>query len=316
MKKIIVKICIAFLLALGTFGLIWVMPGTHPHDLAVLVNKREMLKSFKSPRLIFMGGSSQLTLGSAEIEKSLGYSVLNMAVWGGLSTKEYLDEIKPYLNRGDIVIVTQEYAAALDPKYIYFINTNTESKQFFFLLSPTKRGRRLIRQGEYLHVMKTVLELNQIKARSYLNNLVTFRFSRLFKKGFPGYDRDFNDHGDRTKPFNIYPHLSDTGKKYSHPKRENHLFLNDFNKFAAEKGVKVLFYFSHFPEEEYRLNEQYINEYYRLIKDLLKFPVINRPSDFRFPRSYFADTIYHLNEQGEKERTRRLIQLLKPHLKQ
>jgi len=311
MKKLSINVLISILLMSVTLTLVWIAPGTYPHDLAALVNKREMLKSKKSPRLIFIGGSSQLSLNSPLIEKELNYSVANMSLFGGLGTMEYLEEIKPYLEPGDVVVVTMEYATVLDKQYFQFIHTNEESKKFFFLMSPGRHTLEYIKNKEYFDLFKKVFVLSQIKARSYLRNLTTGNFSHIFDNGFPNYNIEFNENGDRVAPYLIFRPLGNRETKLNYPEETSLAFLNDFSDYASSRKAKIVFYFSHFPKEQYKTNEKYINAFYDMMKKLLKFPMLNKPSDFMYPEDYFADTIYHLNEKGEKIRSAELIRMLK-----
>jgi hypothetical protein len=314
MKKLLTHTLIFFVLLSASTALVWFMPGTYPHDLAALVNKREMLKAKRHPCMIFIGGSSLLTLKSRLFEKQFHYSVANMSLWGGLGTKEYLEEIKPYLHPGDVVVVTMEYAADIDKDYIHFIHTNEESKKFFFLMSPGRHAREYLEKGNYFDLFKVVMELSQIKVTSYIRNLVTGNVRHLFDSGFPNYHKEFDENGDRTKPFTIFRPLNDTGADFSYPDNKNFLFLNDFNEYAKSKKVRMFFYFSPFPIGEYKANEKYISAFYEMMKRMAKFPLLNKPSDFMYPKEYFADTIYHLNQRGEKIRSAALIRMLEKAL--
>ena len=314
MKRLILNCCIMAGVLAVIFILTWFAPGQYPHDIAALINKREMLVSKKPPRLLFFGGSSLLTLNSPEIEKRLNYSVCNMGLWGGLSTSRYLDEIKEYLRPGDAVVITQEYGATLDPVFIDYINTNDDSKKFLFLMSPGRHIKEYCRSGDLFGAFKIMMQLCQMKTKSQIQNIVTFKFSKIKESGYLYYTDEFNGNGDRLNSFKILRPLDSTGKIFKPYDIKNHLFLNDFYNFAKKRNVKVLFYFSHFPVEEYRLNEKLIMDWRLAMKKLLAFPILNEPSDFAFPREYFADTIYHLNDKGERVRTEMLIRMLEKAL--
>ncbi len=315
MKRLIAKCCIMAAVLAVIFTLTWFAPGPYPHDIAALINKREMLISRKSPRLIFFGGSSLLTLSSPQIEKRLNRSVCNMGLWGGLSIHRYLEEIKEYLSPGDAVVITQEYGATLDPAFIDYINTNDDSKKFLFLMSPGRHIGDYYRKRDLFGAFKIMMQLCQMKTKSQIQNLLTLKFSKMRDNGYLYYHDEFNGNGDRLNSFKILRPLDSTGKIFKPHDIRNHLFLNDFYAFAKKRDVKVLFYFSHFPIEEYRLNEKYIAEWHRDMKKLLDFPIMNQPAEFVFPRGYFADTIYHLNEKGEKIRTEMLIHMLEKSLR-
>jgi hypothetical protein len=302
-------ICV-FLMA-ATLMIIWYAPGTVPHDLAALVNKKEMLKVKPSPRMIFVGGSSVLSLNSPLIEKELHYSVINMSLWGGLATSKHLEEIKPFVRPGDIIVITMEYGVIIDDKYYNYTLTNDEGKKFFFLMSPERQIPLYIQNRECFSALKIIHEMSQMKVKSFIRNLATFKFSHMFDNGFPNYNEEFNSNGDRAHPYMIFRPLAGVNTVFNYPDRKNIVFLNDFCDYAAQRKARVFFYFSHFPEQLYRKNLKFINACHDLMNGSFKGTVINKPSDFVYPEEYFADTIYHLNEKGEKIRTPKLIEMLK-----
>jgi hypothetical protein len=311
MKKLIFNISICVALMVVSLVVAWVAPGTHPHDLAALVNKKEMLATKPHPRMIFVGGSSVLTLKSPLIEKELHYSVINMSLWGGLGTREHLDEIEAFIQPGDIVVVTMEYATILDEKYYEYIHVNDEAKKFFFLMSPDRHIRQYIQDRQFFSMLKIMHELCQMKFKSYLRNIATGNFAHLFDRGFPNYNEEFNSFGDRAKPYNIFRPLANSDHTFSIPKWDHLEFLNRFHDFALKRKARIFFYFSHFPDEQYKLNKKYIDSYYQLMTSNFKGVIINTPSDFVYPDEYFGDTIYHLNDKGETVRSAELIKMLK-----
>ena len=311
MIKLVIKIIACAILMAATMALSCTIPGTHPHDLAALLNKKEMLIVKPSPRMILVGGSSVLSMKSELISKELRYNVIDMSSWGGMGTFEILEEIKPYLKPADVVLVTMEYGTILDKKFYEYIHTNDEAKKFLFLMSPGRHILDSLKKREFFNLFKLMHELVQMKTKSFLLKIVTFNFSHLFDIGFPGFKDEFNANGDRIRPYMIFRPLGDSNTNFSYPEWEKLSFLNDFNDFAAKRQARVLFYFSHFPENKYKENLPYINAYYEMMKKNFRGTILNKPSDFVYPEEYFADTIYHLNEKGESVRTPEMIQLLK-----
>ncbi len=311
MKKLVGYQLLCSVSMLITLVIIWVLPGTYPHDLAALVNKKQMLINKNSPRMIFVGGSSQLTLHSQLIEKELHYSVINMSLWGGLGTMEHLDEIKPHLRPGDLVVVTMEYGTILDKKYFEYIHTNEEAKKFFFLMSPGRHARQLVRDGEYLTVARFPFELSQMKVKSYLRGIMTLNLPHLFDSGFPNYNIEFNANGDRSTPYHVFRPLMDRDTNFTFAEWKDLAFLNEFHDFATARRARIFFYFSPFPDRYYKINERFIADFHDMLKKSFKGTIINTPEDFKLPEDYFADTIYHLNEKGEKIRSAEIVKLLR-----
>lgn len=310
MIQLIRNILICALLMAAALVIIWYAPGTVPHDLAALVNKKEMLIAKPSPRMIFVGGSSVLSLNSPLIEKKLGYSVINMSLWGGLATMKHLEEIKPFVRPGDVIVITMEYGTLLDNKYYNYTLTNDEGKKFFFLMSPERHIPLYCGKGEYFDMLKIIHEMSQMKVKSFIRNAATLNFSHLFDIGFPNYREEFNSNGDRAHPYMIFRPLIGLKTNFNMPDPKNIVFLNEFCDYASKRKARVFFYFSHFPEKQYDENIRFINAYQDLMKRSFRGTLINKPADFRYPEKYFADTIYHLNETGEKIRTPALIKML------
>ncbi len=314
MKKIFGYILLWILAMAASLVIVWVVPGTHPHDLAAMVNKKIMLESMAQPRIIFVGGSSQLTLKSPLIGKELNRHVANMSLWGGLGTKEHLEEIAPLLREGDAVVITMEYAAAIDAGFVKYIHNNDESKKCFFLMSPCRHAADYLAEGRYYELFSIVHDLAQMKVKSYIRNLVLLNFRQMFDVGFPNYRGEFNANGDRLHPYVSIRPIVDTNSTFNDPDWKNHAFINDFTVYAKGRGARVFFYFSHFPEAYYNKNERHIRAYHDLMKKKLNCVILNRPEDFVYPLEYFADTVYHLNDRGEQIRSREMIRMLREAL--
>jgi hypothetical protein len=311
MKKLFFAIVISALLMAVTIVIVWFAPGTCPHDLAAMVNKKEMLNNKPSPRMIFVGGSSVLSIKTPLIEKELPYHMINMSLWGGMGTRDHLDEIRPFLRSGDIVVVTMEYGTILDQKYYDYIHSNEEAKKFFFFMSPERHIPLYLKNGEAFTMLKIIHELCQLKVKSYLRNILTLNFRHLFDIGFPGYYEEFNQNGDRATPYKVFRPLGNRETNFTYPDWSKVVFLNEFAVYAKSHNAQLFFYFSPFPEEQFKNNEKFINAYHDMMAKSFKGKLLNKPSDFMYQEKYFADTAYHLNDEGENIRTPELIRMLK-----
>lgn len=311
MKKLICHLALCALAIAVTLALVWALPGTCPHDLAAIVNKKAILMHKPSPRMIFIGGSSQLTLDTPLIERETGYHAVNMSLWGGMGTRGHLNEIAPHLRQGDAVVITIEYGAILDRAYARYIETNDEAKKFFFLASPYHHLLAYLKEGRPFDALAVIHELSQLKVKSYIRNIILLDFKNLFANGLPNFDSEFNRNGDRIPPYVTVRPLGDRNTSYGYPDWNDLAYLNDFHAFAKQRGVKVLFYFPPFPIEHYNLNKPYIDAFHRLLSDRSTIPLINTPEDFIYPDEYFADTIYHLNPKGERIRSDALLRFIK-----
>ena len=306
MKKFIYKLTILTILLALTILLIIALPGGYNHPLASIINKVEMLKSKNSPRVIFIGGSGLYCgLDSKKIENELKMPVVNMGVWIGFGLGFMVETIKPYINKGDYIIIVPEYEMFNKIK----ISDDVKKWQIACYAADNL-------QIYNLDNSKVLLELFQLKAQSYLINLFSLKFSRLFKSGLSNYENNFNKYGDSTgeafnqkKPYEMDGYevkLSDICLN-----DEAVVFYNEFLEYCKNKGVSVYWMFAPYPANEYKINERNIERLYKQLKNDVNIELLCKPEDFIFNYDCFSNTVYHLNDNGKKLRTDKMINKLK-----
>jgi len=314
--QITLKFLCAASVAVIASVMIWFAPGDYNHDLAALVNKRDLMTSKKPPRILLIGGSNLATLDSSLIEREinragdLNYSVVNMGLWAGLSVRSYLDEIEPHLRPGDIVVICQEYATLLNKKHIEYIQENREADKFYFLMSPEEHALGSLRRGNVCGLMEHIVLLNQLKMKTYLHVIIDGDFAHRFTGGYYRYARDYNPFGDRKKPFKVIRPLSG-GVQCEEPDVRNLAYLISFNERARGKKIRVYFLFPPFPDREFRLCEGPITSLYNSIRENINLKILNTPIGSVYPETCFADTVNHLRPECEKNRTAALIESLR-----
>ncbi|OHD63734.1 MAG: hypothetical protein A2176_14450 [Spirochaetes bacterium RBG_13_51_14] len=319
--NIILKISLGMILAAAGTIIVWFAPGDFNHDLAALVNKRNLLISKPPPRILFIGGSNLTTLNSADIERTLNrstpisHSVVNLGLWGGLDIARYLEEIKPLLKPGDIVILCPEYAALLDRHYFAYIKKNREAEKFFFLISPGTQLCLNLRTVNAFETTKIIIQLNQLKMKTYLHVLIDGALDHRFTGGFYRYPRDYNSFGDRVFPFKVIRPLNSSGVRFQDPVESNIVYLKHFHQFSRKNGIRALFAFPPFPAGDFRLNKKHIEALYRVVHETLALDILTAPEDTVYPERYFADTVYHLRPEGENLRTDTFIKRLRYYLR-
>lgn len=306
------------LLAAAVSFLIWIVPGDYNHDLAALVNKRDLLVSKKPPRIVFIGGSNISTLDSCHIERGLngvvnsGYSVVNLGLWGGLSMARYLEEIKPYLAPGDSVIICQEYATLLSDSYFKFIHHNDEADKFFFLMKPSHMPQVCGYDSLYA-ALQFVPPLNQLKIKTYIAAFAQGDMTHHYTGGYYGYQDDYNVHGDRRFPFRIVRPLREAGARFPEPKKTRLVYLKKFLDYTRTRDIRLIFAFPPFPSGDYLANKNQINSLVRVIRDDLALDILTMPEALVYPESCFADTVNHLRPHCEKKRTSAWLEQLKKY---
>ena len=292
---------------------IWFAPGDYNHDLAALVNKRDLLASKKPPRIVFIGGSNLSTLDSPGIENGLGkagYAVVNMGLWGGLSMARYLEDVTPLLAPGDSVVICQEYATLISDTYYRYISRDGEADKFFFLMEPWPLHNSSARRCFLDDIRDTVL-LNQLKIKTYIQMLIDGDLRHSVTGGYYYYRNEYNTHGDRRMPFKRVRPLGERGARFQEPDRQRLRYLKDFNSHAQVRGIRVLFLFPPFPIDEYAHNKYQIESLAKVLRDDIGLEILAMPETSVFPESCFANTVNHLLPECERKRSAMVLERMK-----
>ena len=86
--------------------------------------------------------------------------------------------------------------------------------------------------------------------------------------------------------------------------------MNDFEAFAKQKGVTVFFTFPSYVESGFERNMPVIKKIEQQFRNDLKFSILGSPENSVMDNQFFYDNPFHLNAQGRKIFSSRLIQLL------
>jgi hypothetical protein len=296
MKKFFKKIFFMIILLLFTLaGIIFLIPlPENSYDLAI-IDKHRILTNTKSPKIVLAGGSNlAFGIDSAEIENEINIPVVNMGLHAGIGLGRILDDISPFLNSGDILLIVPEYSS-----FGWWNGSETAYELIFD-----------VRQYRLLWSLYYGLP------SSFSNYLITHLYGIIYKtvnySNPLAYSRDgFNEYGDYVKhldkesrPFNSFGDCRTNKQTYL-----NHFFyfVDDFSM----RGIKVLLSYPCYDEQSFRNSATYIQELdteFRAKKNLL---VISTPQSYCYQVNYFYDVVYHLNKEGRSRRTGQLIQDLK-----
>ena len=86
--------------------------------------------------------------------------------------------------------------------------------------------------------------------------------------------------------------------------------LNDFELLAKQKGVTVFFTFPAYVESGFERNMSVIKKIEQQYRDSLQIMILGSPENSVMDDRLFYDSPFHLNAQGRKIFSSRLIQLL------
>ncbi|MFL7871893.1 MAG: hypothetical protein AB8I58_23895 [Anaerolineales bacterium] len=267
--------------------------------------KLNLLKTMPSPKIIIFGGSNvAFGIDSELIEQEFGIPVINDGLNAGLSLLP-LEELKHYINKGDIVIISIEYVI-----FTFYENGNPQEISDWIEYAPERMGYlpNPIRQAPSVYGIMLQRKVNR-QLNYYLYNKTLEPIRGIYTGS------DFNKRGD----FIGHLHLADyeppeigSSPYPVNPSDTINAFLFEFNQIAISKGVRV--FFESQPNRQTNCEatpEQRLKKFYRELQEATGLPVITNMDQLCLPDEYFFDTAYHLNATGREIRTQRLIRNLK-----
>jgi hypothetical protein len=282
--------------------------------LAAVLEKDRLIRTTPSPKIVLVGGSNlAFGIDSRMMEDSLGVSVVNMGLYAQLGLRYMLAQVKPYIRRGDAVVIVPEY----DQFYGKF-SEGDNTLNTALLYAPSDRIPDFIRSYSIVDVVLRPRVENA--RRSFLE--ATADLFGVKNKYFPPdtnpvYNRhSFNRYGD------VVSHL---GKKSMNPdsiyvkplpplkefNRKTVAELNDIADVARERGAHAYFLFPSYIDRSYVINVAAIESLRQRLARDMRVPILGTAQDFVFPARWFFDTRFHLNEIGREARTLKMIESLR-----
>lgn len=303
-KKIIFMFFFVLISLIILYVSLRIVPPDNSRYLKANLNKQFLLQRTQSPKIILVGGSN-LAFGvdSEEIEKSLKKPVVNMGLHASLGLRFMLEEIKPYLKNGDIVVIVPEYEhfyeTSLDGEGEILMDLFYSNPSVIGLFTSLRQYKNLISAFPYWSVKFQLMNLTGGEPKGIYS-----RYS-------------FNQKGDISLKLDQTATKFINGSKFPEkPRWDTIRFLNQFENYAQIKGVTLLYSFPPFSSNGYKLNEKQIMFLYQEMKKTLKLKMINQPQDYVFPNDFFYDSDYHINSSGKKIRTKKLINNILENIKE
>lgn len=298
---------ISALAALIIGALFVTTPPDKKHLYQASLLKSNLLRTVPSPRIIIVGGSNvAFGIDSERMEQELGIPVINDGLHVALGIAP-LNEIKHYLRSGDIVIISLEYYNFTDEQSFYgqpqyladWVEFSPE--RIWYLHEPWK-------QMPSIYTIMLQRKVNR-QLNYYLNGF-SYEAGRNFYSGDL-----FNAHGD------FIGHLGEGNNRQFkiadsvYPINlieDAYVYLEDFNQYALSKGA-VVFYEAqaHRQTNCERTGKKNLDRFFNRLKTRTTIPLLTNLDQLCLPDDYFYDTPYHLNEEGRRIRTERLIENLR-----
>lgn len=298
MARLIRHILVMGLFVVLTYLALWLAPLHADVVYASLLDKHARLLTQPSPRLIFVGGSGiALGLDSTIIEERLGYPVINMGLNAGLGLHYMLEEVRPLLRSGDLVVIV--------PEYEHFYGTLAEGDQnllWALRILPASIAQTTWQQRWQL--LLNVPGFMQQRVQEILRRLPD-----------PIYNRAaFNEHGD------FVNHLSLPAQPIKLYAINEHAAFNpdalteliEFTADAKAQGAQAILMYPAIADTfwHYQQNAQVIADLQQRIQRGGLIQTGSTPDDYVLPETLFFDTVYHLSKVGRQVRSERMANAL------
>lgn len=318
MSRFLKEILLFILLVLAAFGLRAYF-GYVPRNafLSLSGSKHARLKEIPKPRIILTGGSNVLMgMETGRLEDAFPeYHAVNMSLTIILKPEFTLHDIQKDIQKNDVVIVSFEYESLIGGSYFGQLNG-------VYLLETMERHPASVNALDWPQwkaiFSGSALEYAGIVTRSSPLQLKNFR-KPVRKESELYLQKNFNLYGDAIFQLHETPKQD---RSFGNLKDELDVtrimetvdLLNEFSDKCKLKGARCFLSFPPYPESEYVKHQKLLNNIYKTIANKTVMPILGTPSEMLFADSMFWDTQYHLLQQGPAERTKRLIQQLKPIL--
>jgi hypothetical protein len=297
MKKFFKKIFILFfVLVIGSWIIIVIQLPENFYELAI-IDKHRILAATNSPKLVLAGGSNlAFGIDSAEIQNKFHIPVVNMGLTAGVGLGRILDDISPFMNSGDILLIV--------PEYEYFINAWNGTRAAYELIFDMRQYRLLL--SPYYGLPSGFSNYLSMHLFGHLIGIIQKTINNPF---FYSYSRDgFNEYGDyikhlemETLPFGSNSDLGTLNQTYF-----NHFF--QFVYMFSKREITVVLSYPCYEEQSFRNSAEFILKLDMAFRSKENLLVLSSPESYCYPFNYFYDLVYHLNEEGRSVRTDQLIQ--------
>jgi hypothetical protein len=266
--------------------------------LVAIKDKHRLLEHTASPKTIVIGGSNvAFGINSRLLMDSLHMPVVNMGLHIGVGLRYMLDEVMPFVNAGDIVIVSPEYECFIDRLEGNFVLADlvfTYPRAMLFLRSFGQGGACVKRIPFYWR--KTVFgdENAPVTDPVYCRNCFNGQGDLISHLTLP--QPDFHEKNVPLRALGMPIDMQAVP------------LLNRFYADAVRKKARTFFSFTPCERSAFVTDSGLILQLYSLLKKKGRMPILSGPEQMVFNKDRFYITKYHLNAQGREMRTRLLAE--------
>lgn len=265
----------------------------------VVIDKVNLLKQTLSPKIIFIGGSNVCYgLNAQLIEDSLKIPVVDMSINADVGMVFYMNQLKPFLNKGDIVVGIPEYASYSN-KVIY------GNESLYGLCTVMPENATVLTPYQWLRVFKfggDILRDNYTAFVADKNSIIS-NGRKLYNKW-----GDYVGHENKIAIIDTVLAVK-TAKQNFLASDSYFKQVVSFNKFCKENGITYLHSYPVYMRSLYNDSwEQKIQQ------NLTGINIINKPTDFLYGVDSLFDSENHLRFQFRNQRSIKLLNNLRNQL--
>jgi hypothetical protein len=272
---------------------------------AAIIDKHQILNATPSPKIILIGGSSvAYGIDSQLMQDSLGIPVVNMSFQYFLGSDFLFRQLLNSLNKGDKIISSFEYIVTKDgdkKEQLKAASYLPKANDWIIFETPDEHISAWLR-SRIAFFRKIILRLYD---QTPYNPTIEDKTNTFFRGAI-------DKNGDLVSHLNNNPiqfPLCNTAQDSSfYTVIEN---VEYYTKSLETKGIDVLYTFPPYEEASFNNDNQLIDRLYRHFEKYPEIKLLDSPYDGKFPNHYFQDMCYHLNAEGRKQRTLKLIQNFK-----
>lgn len=288
---------------------------TRPEEsrsLGVTISKHRVLQQINSPKVVFVGGSN-LAFGvdSARLQQELNTNVFNLGLNVYFGLKFHLDEVRPYINSGDLIVISPEY-------HLFYTDAIKVIETDYIMPS--------VIQATFPNSVFYFPFRDQLSALLIALNRLPSRLGDRIRQIPPGPDLTFaynhwGDFVDHLKSTGTNPtQIENTAAKAPPPlnwrnfvfDEKSILLLNDFAAHAAQRGAKVVIVYPPWPDNLYLSDPDFYQAHDNRLRQMLHIPILGTPERYVYPYQHMFDSPYHVDAVWRQERSTWLIQDLRP----
>lgn len=271
----------------------------HSSYQSMIQDKYRILMETESPKIIVVAGSSTaFGLDQEMLEEACeGYRVVDLGVHAGFGHLFYSELAKANINQGDIVLLGYEYGwqSSIAINGVDLIMSGIDGDLEMYTKIPIKEWPKFI---GYLFAHAENKNLYEDATGIYSREAFDSETGRMTMAREAAMEYDPSIFGT----FNLTNvAIADDVVDY----------LTEFKEYVEERGASVYFIAPPVVKDAVLNDDSEFFKLKELEEELIGIPYISDPTAYLFPCEWMSDAMYHCNSEGEKIRTKLLIEDLR-----